>query len=494
MTSRLPVPPRRRPSIPTVPLVLAGLAIPAFVAGCISTDAGDDRAAVIAQAGTRVPLATEASLEADPAQPPAAWTVDEPLDADRAVAVAMERDPAVRRALERIDLARAELADQDRAPNPMIEFGFGAPIDGMAGAPAMAMLAQQVTWLWTRPGRLEAADARRDAAMFDAATAIVALDARVRRAHARAASAERTAMIAEEVASTSERMRGLLDRLFDEGEATRVEVDLALVESNRLLVEADAAVETTRERRLELLAAIGLPDGDPDAIRLEATALPLDGAEVPAEESLVDLATTARFDVAAAGSRLDAARAEAELAGLTRLPEVSVNLMWNRNFMDRQALLPGAGITLPIFHDGTPKIAAAAASYRIAALDLLEIQRTAAAEARTARSRWIRAATLASGIERQVVEPARASERLGEARRREGVGDDAAILESRLVRLLAERSLVDQQLAATLAGIDLVEAVGGDLDATPVVPFDSPTDGERTAGGTDDHATEETSA
>ncbi len=486
MSSRPPVQPTLRPSISRPFLGFAFLAPLALATGCISTDAGDDRAAVIAQAGTRVPLATDAALAADPKCPPTAWNATEPLDVDRAVAVALERDPAVRRALEAIDQARAAVADEDRAPNPMIDFGIGTPIDGLSGAPAMAMLAQQVTWLWTREGRVESADARRSAAMFDAAGAIVALDARVRRAHARAVNAERLAAIAAEVATTSDRVRHLLERRFDEGEATRVEVDVALVESNRLSVEVAAAEETTRERRLELLAAMGLPDGDPDAILLDDRSRPPGIDEVPSEREIVDLATTARFDVAAAGSLLDAARADAELAGLTRLPEVSATLMWNRNYMDRQSMIPGARITLPIFHDGTPKIAAAASLYRSASLALLEIQRTATTEARTARSRWLRAAALAAGLEDRVVEPARASERLGEARRREGVADDAAILESRLLRLVAERALVDQQLAATLARLDLIEAVGGDLDATPVIPFDSASGSERTAGETDD--------
>lgn len=475
---------------------LAAVGIAAVVSnpGCITSDATEDRAAVLSRVAERLPLVTEDALAADPAASPAAWSPGDSLDADRAVAIAFERDATVRRALEAINRARAELADEDRAPNPMIELNLGVPIDGNAGAPSMGMLAQQVTWLWTRPGRLEAADARRRATMFEAATALVALDAEIRRVHARAINARRLADIAAELATTASAARRLLERRFEEGESTRVEVDVAMIEANRLVLEATAAEETARERTLELLAAIGLPDADPSGIDLATDSTPPSADQVPSESITLGLATTARFDVAAAGCLLEAARADAGLAGLERLPQVTASLMWSRNFMDREAVLPGLGVTLPIFHDGKPKIAAAAAAYRIAALDLLAIQRNAIAEARTARSRWLRSAVLANGLSTQVVAPAIESERLGEARRREGVGDEAATLSLRAVRLRSERALADQVLAAELARLDLLEAVGGDLAASPVIPFDAETGTAATSGRPDESPALETSA
>ena len=454
-----------------VALAVFALILTALSNGCLSTSAVEDRRTAVDLADDRVAIVAETDLETDPEAALDGDPLAAPLTADAAVRIALRRDPQVRAALARVDEARARLAQTDRAPNPMIDLGLGIPIDGLSGAPAVAMLAQQVTWLWTRPDRLDAADARRRAAMLDAAASIVTLDATVRRAHADAVVADRLADVAEELAGTAAAAWRLRVRLNEEGEASRIELDAAVLEANRLALDVPATREHARRTRLDLLAAIGLPEADPDLLRLADE--PPATESIPDDTTIIDLAATARFDVAAAGCRVEAAHADAALAGLERLPDVSATLMWNRNFAGRDALLPGARVTLPILDDGGPAVAAAAAAWKLAVLAALDVRRGAIAEARVARSRLERAAALVEGTRESVLEPARRAERLAEARHREGVDDADAMLVARTMRLLAERRLLEHELDAATARIDLIEAVGGDLEAGPWRPLES---------------------
>lgn len=439
---------------------------PLLLTGCIAATSTTDVDEIAALGDERVGIVTTDAVTADPARSASSWPVDGRLDPDTAVRVAIERDPAIRRAIEQVAIARARLAAEDRAPNPMIEFGIGVPVDGISGAPAVAMFAQQITWLWTRGPRLDAATARHRATILDAAAAIVDLDQRVRRRHADAIAAEQVAEIASDAADAAATMWRLVDTRAREGEATTTAAETTLIAANEAALDVPAARTAARAARIALLAAIGVPAGDPDAIVL------VDGtpseSPIPGDEHVIEQAATARFDVAAATCRLDAAAADAELAGLRRVPEVSATLMWNRNFVGREALLPGARITLPIFDDGRPAEAMAAAAWRDAALALLKSRRDAIAEARLALDAWRRASGLAAGFEASVLGPARAAESLEAAAEATGSAEPDRVLEARLRRLRAERRLVDHRLAAETARLDLTRAVGGVLPTDPV--------------------------
>lgn len=448
----------RARSNPCIPVLAVA---PLLLAGCIAPTSATDTDEVADLGGDRVAGVTSDALTADPARSASSWPDDGRLDADTAVLVAIERDPAIRRAIEQVAIARARLATEDRAPNPMIEFGIGVPVDGLSGAPAIAMFAQQISWLWTRGPRLDAATARHRAAILDAASAVVALDQRVRRRHAEALAADRIAGIASETAGTAATAWRLVDTRAREGEATRTETETALMIANEAAIEVPAARTAARAARVALLAAVGDPAGDPDAIVLVAG--PESESPMPDDDDVIQQAATARYDIAAATCRLDAAGADAELAGLRRVPDVSATLMWNRNFVGREALLPGARITLPIFDDGRPAQAAAAAAWRDTALALLETRRDAIAEARLALDAWRRASGLAAGFEVSVLGPARAAESLEAAAEATGSAEPDGVLEARIRRLRAEHRVVEHRLAAELARLDLTRAVGGVL-------------------------------
>ena len=441
---------------------------------CISTDASEDRQEAISTALDRLDRpGLDSRLEDAPDAELLAWPPDAPLSADDAVSIAMSRDAEVRRSLVAIDKARAELAQADRAPNPMVEVAIGFPIDGLSGAPAMAMAVQQLTWLWTRPHRVAAADAERQARMLSASRAIISLDAEVRRRHAAAANAIRRAELDREYAESTGGFTEILERLLEVGETSRIDVDRMLVESSEAVVTAKASETTARIARLELLAAMGIPDLDPD---FEVVGSPADVAAMPSENTVIDLAATARLDVAARGFQVLAMEARHGLAETRRLPEVRAALGWNSSFSDRRALLPGAIVTLPLFDDGTPAIAGAEADLRAAALGLMEIRREAVSEAREARERVIRAMERRRGYDQTILGPAERAERLARIAFEEGVLDLTVVLLAQRRRIEAYRHELEHRLSESIAMIDLLESVGGTFTMTPRTMISDPTE------------------
>lgn len=390
------------------------------------------------------------------------------MDADLAVRVAMSRDTGLRRALADVAVARAELAQADRAPNPMVELALGFPIDGMSGGPAMAAVAQQLTWLWTRPTRLDAADAELKSEILDAGWSIVETDARVRRAHAAAAIAFDRIAVEEAYAAATRNLERLVAGLVEAGEASRIDLDRIRVEAAEAAVAAESSHIAARRARLVLLAEIGLPGGSDEfevSSTLEGTTSP-----IPEEELVVDLAATARLDVAAAGCRVVAAEARVGLADLRRLPEVGAGLAWNRTFSQRRGIVPGVQASIPIFDDGLPAIAAADAGLHRVVLAHLEIRRRAVANARLARTRLVLARDRRVGYEERVLEPAASAERLASSAYAEGVVDLTVVLLAQQRRIQAERRVLDQRLAEADAWIELLLGVGGSFDLTPMVP------------------------
>ena len=462
----IPCPVRKpRLTVVTLNILLAAVAPTA----CISTDPTDDRKEAVSTALDRIDRPELArNLAEDPQRTSAAWPPDEPLDPDTAVSIAMSRDATVRRSLVAIDKVRAELAQADRAPNPMIELMIGFPIDGLSGAPAMGMAVQQLTWLWTRPHRLAAADAERQATMLAAGNAIIALDAKVRRRHVNAVNAKRRAELDHEYALSTRGFLEVLQALFDVGEASRIDVDRMLVESNHARVSAEASESTARLARLELISAMGIPDADPEF----EVASPVTGIDVlPSEEMVVELAATGRLDVAASGFRILAMEARHGLSETKRLPEVKAALGWNRSYMGRESLLPGGMVTVPVFDDGTPAIARAEADLRDAALAFLKVRRTAISEARDARERLVRATGRRQGYDQTILEPAERAERLARTAYEEGVIDLTVVLMAQRRRIEADRHSLTYRLEEATANIDLLESVGGSLEPPLEAPF-----------------------
>ena len=453
-------------------LLASGLLVATLpsLTGCIGVDATEQRGDAVALAAPRVVDADALELlQADPTGTSVDWRTSVPLDLDTAIGVAMSRDAEVRRALAEVDRVQALLAQADRAPNPVVQLALGVPIDGLSGAPGMGMLVQQLTWLWTRPHRLDAAEAHLQESILAAGQAIVELDADVRRRHATAAIATERAGLDRAYADSVSGFASIVEALFEVGEASRIDLDRTRVETSEAEVAARSSEIAARLARIELLGAMGLPriDSRFDVVgRHREPAL----EEAPAESLVVELAATARLDVAGAGMKVLETEALKGLAGTKRLPEVGASLGWNRSFMDREAVLPGFTASVPILDDGTPAIAIADAELRRAVLQLLETRRTAIASARAARETLEQALVRHAGYADTVLGPARNAERLSTEAYEEGVVDLTVVLLAQRRRIEAERRTLQFRLDEALAFVDLEVAVGGSLELAPEPP------------------------
>lgn len=455
-------------------VIAASIGVIAVGPGCISSDPAADRLRVDEIAESRLEGRFDAEdVARSPVLPPPAWNFVDPLDADTAVRVAFQRDAGIRGTLADLDLARAELAQADLPPNPAVDLAIGVAVDGMSGAPAVAGITQQLTWIWTRDARVDGRDASRRAAILKAAEKMIALDAEVRRLHTAVVAGDALYELDAAHAEATRRTVETVASIVEVGEASRVDLDRALVDAAESAAAATAARSDARRARIELLAAMGCPDRDPT---FEAVGTLDWNQSVPDESRIIELARSVRLDVATARMGVVEAEAGHRLAGAARWPEVGVGAMWNRNFVDRQAVLPGAKITLPILDDGSTKVAAARARLDAARLHLLDVRRAAIGSARSTREAFVRSTRRCVDYAETVLEPAIEAERLAESAYREGVIDLTVLLLAQQRRVEVERRLVEYRLASHVERITLEEAVGGSFDLEPIPPAIPPVD------------------
>lgn len=459
--------PSHRPSRILV-VIVASATVIAVGPGCISSDPAADRLRVDEIVGSRLEDRFDAEdVARSPVLPPPAWNFVDPLDVETAVRVAFQRDAKIRTTLAELDLARAELAQADLPPNPAVDLAIGVAIDGMSGAPAIAGVTQQLTWIWTRDARVDAHDAARRAAILEAAGSMIALDAEVRRLHTAVVAGDALYELDAAHAEATRRTVETVASIVEVGEASRVDLDRALVDAAESAAAATAARSDARRARLELLTAMGCPDQDP---AFEAIGTLDRNQPIPDESRIVELARSVRLDVAAARMGVVEAEAGHRLAGAARWPEVGVGAAWNRNFVDRQAVLPGARVTIPILDDGSTQVAAARARLDAARLRLLDVRRDAIGTARSTREAFVRSNRRCADYAETVLEPAMEAERLAESAYREGVIDLTVLLLAQQRRVEVERRLVEYRLASQVERITLEEAVGGSFDLDPIPP------------------------
>ena len=445
------------------------LTILLLAGGCSSLDPAADieRAGSLAAPRIQASADVEAALQRNPTEPPTAWTAGTPLDAESAVLVALERDPYIRVAMEKIAIQRAQMVQAELPPNPVVGLAIGAAIDGNGGTPAMVAVMQQLTWLWRRPFQIDAANAERKSAILAAANQAVILSGETRAAHATALAAQERIGIRRDYRDLTERTLFVVKRLAEEGEGSQLDVDRALRNHAQADADLQAALRDLELAQIELLAIMCMPNAGTDWELLGE----LDSNRtVPSETELLERARILRFDMAQAVEAVNVTLANTGLAETRKYPEVGFNLRWERMISGREAMAPGAEISLPIFDNGDPAIAAAHAELRVAELLLLEAEHIAVEETRTALARWQRSEEQARLYRSTVVRPAIAAQERSDRAYAEGVADLTVVLLAQKERLAAELRLLDFEANATTDRINLELAVGGSFD----IPLEPP--------------------
>ena len=314
------------------------------------------------------------------------WDGATPLSAETAVRVALQNNRPIRGRVEAIVASRADYVQAHLLPNPIINFAYGFPTDGLGGTPLAVMLMQELTWLWRRPATIDAATAELRREVLAVSDDALRLVADVRSAHSEVVFAERSIALHRENLDLLQQSLEVMEDRFSVGEAARLDVnriELDLLRAETQLADRESDLAEAKRTVLELL---GRADEGADWRSDGVAALGLDTATALDEAHVIVLASTQRLDVAAADAALAARAADLELAELGKLPDVAAGVSYRQNFQTRPGVFPEFSVTPKIFDDNSARVAKAASEMKQAEIEADRVRQTAIAEARRA---WV---------------------------------------------------------------------------------------------------------
>ncbi len=449
--------------IPAIQILLLSMLV--AITGCASLDA-DRELELAAIASNRITGSLSAqdawSLPVQGESP--VWNGSEPLTYDAAVGVALQGDPSLRSALAVIVERRAQYVQEGLPPNPTVAFGIGIAVDGMSGAPLMVQGIQMLSWLWKNPWRVEAAEADLRAAIYDAAERCVIVLANTRIQLAAVLAAQELLLLDEQYVDITQKTIDLVQAMQLAGELAELDLDRAHVDHQQAIASLVASEYALQEAKLELLGTMGRPDAPTQWLAIGELPPLWDIPEQ--EEKLLELASLGRLDVASAFEAVRQIEAELGLAGTRRFPEVGFNLSYKENTSGREALVPGAAITLPILDNGEPAIAIQKARLDQARMKLLAASELAQQEVRTTYNQLLDARKRVEIIRHGQLNAAiRAQERSDSAYAEGEVSLNTLLLTQRQ-RIAVERDLIKMEFQTMQAMCMLRKAVGGSFDMT----------------------------
>jgi outer membrane protein, heavy metal efflux system len=364
-----------------------------LAAACATLDATDDRDevrhALAARVGAALPEAptedTEVAAELD-------RLLADPLTEDRAVAVALLNNHAVRAMFERVGVARADLVQAGLLRNPAFDLDVRFVESG--GTDMEFGLSQPVLELFFQPLRKQLAAHEFAAAKLRVTEELVDFVFAVRRAHVAAVVAEREVAIRRELLAAASAAHELRLELFTAGNATAQELAIDRARETRARLDLAAAEQHAVEAKEPLQVMLGV-FGRHTGWTL-ATALdeqPMRGVDAADAESR---AIAASLELAAHRQGLDAL---AQKAGLDSwrgwFPELILGPNGIRLPGGRLGFGPRIEGELPLFDSGGARRARNRAELRAGMHDYTQLAVEIRAAARLLRERADRLAARA---------------------------------------------------------------------------------------------------
>ncbi|HUP91061.1 MAG TPA: TolC family protein [Solimonas sp.] len=280
----------------------------------------------------------------------------QPLTADRAVAVALLRNPAIRREYARLGIAQADVLEASRLSNPTLSVSvLGSNVAGDKSRIDYGLVQNftDALFLSTR-GRLARADLER--AKQAAGGRILELAAEVSKAYYQAVSAGQIAQMREVIAQASEASGELAKRFHDAGNVNELEWKREQAAGTKARLDADAAKAQAAVARSALNGLLGLHASEARWTLQGELPLPV------IEESPV-----ADLQAMALEQRLDLAAKRGELAQLGQVRDLARKLRWlgvievgvqgERDTDGSRLIGPTFSLQLPIFNQGQSSIA-----------------------------------------------------------------------------------------------------------------------------------------
>ncbi|MEN9642322.1 MAG: hypothetical protein RIR77_1511, partial [Planctomycetota bacterium] len=279
------------------------------------------------------------------ATPSDAWDGTAPLSAEAAVRCAITNNRQLRRIFAELDRRRALMRDSQLPPNPTLSMAIGAPLS-MGTIPILAMLGQQVDWLWKRDALVGDANSQLRGLIFESAASLVATVVEVRTAYMETASSIEVAELAQRDAAVAARILASDEASFASGEGRRATVNQARMnaaEAQNRVMEATMTLVTAKTRLLE---AIGRGDQGMEWTVADQTTIAARqacGIEPPAQPdddaALRELVRSRRLDLRAAAARVDGMESRVSLAMANRWPSLMLGGGWEQDMEGDQAIM-----------------------------------------------------------------------------------------------------------------------------------------------------------
>jgi outer membrane protein TolC len=381
-----------------------------------------------------------------------AWQPGKSLSVDAALAYAITHDAILKRDLSIIVQRRAEIAQAELPANPTINGAFGIAIDGLSGAPIILQGMQGLSWLWTRPDRIAAAEQTLQQAILTAASRTIEVVADVRTKHLTVSNYATLLELAQQDTTLARRALEITIEHASAGEASGNAIDKAHISMLQSEHTSQQAVNKLAIASLELLHAMGCPEVESvlDVIPLQLTNY-TDYSDV----TLLSFAIEQRLDLAT--KRAIITKRSAEI-GLANPPLISASVMFNENFGDRQAILPGGSITIAL--DGDAKESVADSKMQQSMFEYIDAMRTVVKEVRTLHESFL-SSTLELDIDSQIVRATETSlERAVDANKR-GEFHPLQLIPIQRELITAKQHKLQDALIVSTTVIALERAVGG---------------------------------
>jgi len=273
--------------------------------------------------------------------------LSQPLTAERAVGVALLRNPKVRLEYARLGLNQADWVEASRLSNPVLLFSaLRSDVSGDATRLGYG-LAQNFTDLLFIRSRGRLAKAEMINRQAEAAFALQSLAADVNQAYFEAVGSAQIGQMRTVIARAARASAELAKRFHDAGNINALELAREQAAAEQAELDQEAAQAEAESARVSLNTLMGLSTNT--SWHLEAR-LPLPVADESAPQELIDLGLKQRLDLVVERMRVERSKDALGLARALRwVPFLEIGIEGERDFDRSRSLGPTVAFELPIF-------------------------------------------------------------------------------------------------------------------------------------------------
>lgn len=383
------------------PTRIAAVLAAALLGGCVSVprDAGFGDLQRTVEEQTRQKVEWNRGAIESPADDRVRELLGQPLDADRAVQVALLNNRDLQATLEELGIARAEYLETFLPRNPVFDAELRFP-----NRPFEIALGQSLIDLLQLPSRRALGQAQLRAAQMRITAAVIHFAAEVRSDFYELQAGQQVLARQRVIREAAEAWATLARRQHTSGNISDLDLENEQALYEQVKLDTARAELDALAAREQLTADMGLlSDRTEWSVPPDFAAMP--ATELPREE-LETMALARRFDVAVARQEVEAARRARPLARMADLDELAVGIHRDRESDGETSTGPWVAIPIPIFNRGAAARRRALGVFRQAHQRLAATEVAARSEARTARERLLEARARAEYV-RDVIFPRR---------------------------------------------------------------------------------------